>query len=222
MPFTKTTHLSDAEKAWDLLIAQTGMTIECSDPKPHVTPAEKPNPTMPANWIAVEFDVTLRCGTASASIPYRMGTGHVDFRVAAQKVGQYPTLYTNEPGSAMTKEKAKRVLFSTDEQHALNTLAEKPLATLRNATVHAAVAAKCAKLTGLTPTARDVLSSMFLDARDAFFDGCTFEDWCGNTGYDTDSRKAEKLFNACRDTGAMLVRLLGRDVCEQFLALEGL
>ena len=197
--------LSDTELAWDALIAEAGVTIECSDPMPHIEPSDKPDPTMPKNWIAVAFDVTLGCGGAVAVTPYRMGTGHVDFKKAR---GQ---------GSFHRK-----LVLSVDEEHALNTLVEKPHATLRNATTHAAVAAKCAKVLKLAPTARDVLHSLFSDARDAFFDGCTFDDWCGNTGYDTDSRKAEKLFNACRDTGAMLVRLLGRDVCNQFLALEGL
>ena len=43
------------------------------------------------------------------------------------------------------------------------------------------------------PTALDVLYSFIAD----LVNGESFEDWCGNLGYDTDSRKAEKVYLAC-------------------------
>lgn len=42
----------------------------------------------------------------------------------------------------------------------------------------------------------------------------TFESWCGNFDYDTDSRQAEKSFNQCRDTLPRVRRLLGKDFDE--------
>lgn len=39
----------------------------------------------------------------------------------------------------------------------------------------------------------------------------TFEDWCSNYGYDSDSRKAEKTYRACVETAQQLVRLFGFD-----------
>lgn len=39
--------------------------------------------------------------------------------------------------------------------------------------------------------------------------GGSFEDFCGEYGYDTDSRRAESAYNACRDTAAAMRRMLG-------------
>ena len=38
-----------------------------------------------------------------------------------------------------------------------------------------------------------------------------FEDWCGDYGYDVDSRKAERTFKACEKVARNLRRLLGDD-----------
>lgn len=43
------------------------------------------------------------------------------------------------------------------------------------------------------PTVHDVLYCLAADVPE---DGATFEDWASNYGYDTDSRKAERLFRA--------------------------
>jgi hypothetical protein len=37
----------------------------------------------------------------------------------------------------------------------------------------------------------------------------SFEDWCAELGYDTDSRKAERTFEACKRQSSQLRRLLG-------------
>ena len=58
------------------------------------------------------------------------------------------------------------------------------------------------------PTAADALSSIILDAN------CgeqTFEDFCSEFGYDSDSRKAEKTWKACAKTAPKVRRLLGDD-----------
>jgi hypothetical protein len=55
------------------------------------------------------------------------------------------------------------------------------------------------------PTLAGVMSSILMDGS-AFFDGQTFEDWCGNYGYETDSRKAEALFRTCDDIGRKIAR----------------
>lgn len=56
------------------------------------------------------------------------------------------------------------------------------------------------------PTLDGVLFCLFSDAGSVRH-GQTFEDFVGDFGLDTDSRTAEKWFNACRDTWAALVRL---------------
>lgn len=58
------------------------------------------------------------------------------------------------------------------------------------------------------PALLDVLYSLVSDS-DA--DENSFEDWCSNYGYDTDSRWAEATYNACREIGTKLRRMLGAD-----------
>jgi hypothetical protein len=58
------------------------------------------------------------------------------------------------------------------------------------------------------PPLLDVLYSLVMDS-DA--DDYTFEEWCDSYGYDTDSRKAESTYNACREIGTKLRRMLGAD-----------
>ena len=60
----------------------------------------------------------------------------------------------------------------------------------------------------ILPDSLDVIHSLLIDAEAFEYD---FEEWCGNFGYDTDSRKAESMFNQCRDIGTKLVRAIGTD-----------
>jgi hypothetical protein len=56
------------------------------------------------------------------------------------------------------------------------------------------------------PTIGTVLSCLRSDAS-AY--NLSFEEWCAEYGYDDDSRRAERTYNACRDTAADLENLLG-------------
>lgn len=58
------------------------------------------------------------------------------------------------------------------------------------------------------PTAADVLSSLAMDASSADQD---FESWCGDYGYDTDSRKAERTYKAVQAATTKLRRFIGSD-----------
>ena len=58
------------------------------------------------------------------------------------------------------------------------------------------------------PTAEDVLQSLLSDASSA---DESFEDWCGEYGYDTDSRKAERTYDQVREHTAKLRAFLGDD-----------
>ena len=63
------------------------------------------------------------------------------------------------------------------------------------------------------PDAEGCLESLLLDAGSAVQ---SFEEWCGDFGYDTDSRKAESIWKSCRKTCENMQRLLGDDY-ETFL-----
>lgn len=58
------------------------------------------------------------------------------------------------------------------------------------------------------PTAKDVLESLALDASSGEND---FEEFCKEFGYDEDSRRALRIWKACRSMSVRLKRFLGND-----------
>ena len=66
---------------------------------------------------------------------------------------------------------------------------------------------------GKEPRVADVLNSLLLDSSALDMD---FEDFCGNFGYNTDSRKAEKIYKDCLKSGRKLQSFLGDDF-EEFI-----
>jgi hypothetical protein len=54
------------------------------------------------------------------------------------------------------------------------------------------------------PHIADVLHSIILDSSAA---GQSFESWCDEFGYDTDSRKAEDIYRACQENADKLARI---------------
>jgi hypothetical protein len=61
---------------------------------------------------------------------------------------------------------------------------------------------------GRHPSLPDVLSSVVDDAVSA---DQTFDDWCADYGYDTDSRRAHATWEACGRIRRKLIRLVGDD-----------
>jgi len=62
----------------------------------------------------------------------------------------------------------------------------------------------------------DVVSSLLMDAQAGEE---SFEDFCGNFGYDVDSRKAERIYHACQRAGRKVRRVFGDDFA-RFAAAE--
>ena len=58
------------------------------------------------------------------------------------------------------------------------------------------------------PTPGDVLSSLLLDASSAE-NARDFEDFCAEFGYDTDSRRAERIYRACEAMAPKVRAFLG-------------
>lgn len=58
------------------------------------------------------------------------------------------------------------------------------------------------------PEAEDVLDCLAMDAA-GIENARSFEDWCGDYGYDTDSRRAEKTFKACQKAAEKLEKFMG-------------
>lgn len=64
------------------------------------------------------------------------------------------------------------------------------------------------------PTAYDLLSCL------QQHDPGTFEDFCSEYGYDTDSRKAEKTYNACREQYLGLAALYNNEEMQQLQEID--
>jgi hypothetical protein len=67
------------------------------------------------------------------------------------------------------------------------------------------------------PTLADVLSSLLLDSSAL---GASFEEWADNYGFDKDSRAAEKIYNASRESSYRLFRALGGSLVDKLIGLE--
>jgi hypothetical protein len=67
------------------------------------------------------------------------------------------------------------------------------------------------------PRLRDVVSSLAIDAR--ALDYQSFEDWAGDFGLDTDSRKAESMYRECLRCGVALRAGLGSQNFDRLLEL---
>jgi len=69
---------------------------------------------------------------------------------------------------------------------------------------------------GKEPELDGVLSCLASDAS-GYENARTFEEFCGEYGYETDSRKAERIYRACGRAAAALKRLLGDVQYERLL-----
>ena len=66
---------------------------------------------------------------------------------------------------------------------------------------------------GKEPTVEDVLDCLFSDAC-TIDNARSFEEWCSELGYDTDSRRAETIYKATGKSTEKLKHLLGDDFIE--------
>jgi hypothetical protein len=66
------------------------------------------------------------------------------------------------------------------------------------------------------PTAADVLDCLAMDAADVENEA-DFENWCSSVGYDTDSRRAERIYNTVKEQAAHLKVFLGPDAYQTLL-----
>lgn len=67
------------------------------------------------------------------------------------------------------------------------------------------------------PLLRDILYSLISDSD--VIDYAGFEDWAGNFGYETDSRKAEETYKACMDIALKLRALIGEKAMSELRVL---
>lgn len=70
--------------------------------------------------------------------------------------------------------------------------------------------------TPVAPHPADVLHSLILDSSAV---GQSFESWCDEYGYDSDSRKAEATYRECQQNADKLARVLGRPLIAELSTL---
>lgn len=70
---------------------------------------------------------------------------------------------------------------------------------------------------GKAPEAADVLDCLASDGTTE-----TFEDWCADFGYDSDSRKAHRTYTLCKRQDARLWKFLGEALYTQLQTAERL
>jgi hypothetical protein len=65
------------------------------------------------------------------------------------------------------------------------------------------------------PTIEEILDSLAMDVFNLDITG--FEEWATEYGYDTDSRKAEKIYKACERASKALRKFLGDDAIDELI-----
>jgi hypothetical protein len=69
----------------------------------------------------------------------------------------------------------------------------------------------------VAPVLADVISSIVMDAGSA---EDTFEDWCDNLGFDSDSRKALETYMKCQEARSKFLKVFGSEFLEEVRYLE--
>lgn len=70
-----------------------------------------------------------------------------------------------------------------------------------------------------TPNRDECLQSLAMDARGAN-DAGSFEEWARDLGYDEDSRKAERIYQTCKEIHSELSLLFGEKLLEELFECE--
>lgn len=152
--------------------------------------------TVKDSWPSIGYTLELSYqGRRVWTGDYSLGVGYVQIPKAGKHEQEYRQF--------------ARLDLDREEESMLITLQRNPHPTWKNPAtalpIQAAVCAKLAKAQKVKPILADVLHSLMLDGG-PHFNHENFEDWCGNFGYDSDSRKAEATYNICRETGRALAQ----------------
>ena len=87
--------------------------------------------------------------------------------------------------------------------------------SLQRSTTMDVVFSKGSAHNGEPPTLAEVLDCLASDA--SSFAGADFEDWCAELGFDTDSRRAERIYKATERQSDDLLELLGNEAYADLL-----
>ncbi len=143
---------------------------------------KKDSPT-DKGWPCVHYEVTLsRNGCEIWSGPYYIGIGNI--RPISARA---PSTLTSTEASLYDawKKAPHRDYLLKDEL--------------------ASMVGKVAAQVRYTPSISDIMHNLLMSGS-AYFEAQTLEEWCSELGYNQDSRKDEKTFQECQETGRKLSR----------------
>lgn len=188
--------------------AALGIVATFSTPAPGVTPAEKLSPgsfNKPQPWAHVAFTVmfTRPPRTAAISREYKIGTGLAPWK------------------DPKVRSAARLTFAGPFSRNAAQYVAERECGIRGGSRyrpeIEAEAAAIACRVAKWTPNAAEIFAGICRDGRDTR--DVSFEDWAPEFGYDPDSRKAEKVYNACRQCWADALRLVSAADAEEFAEL---
>ena len=102
--------------------------------------------------------------------------------------------------------------MDTDPRHPMTHYKVRLRAGRRSMTLHFSMGMAHTR----EPEVADVLDCLASDSA-SFENARSFEDWCSDYGYDTDSRKAERTYRAIQRQAGKLQRVLGEDAYQALL-----
>lgn len=175
------------------------------------------------SWVHFQWQCTLVRHPQQMTIDYKSGTAHMMARKGKElvKLGSGVWFNVDDKGiylrvtSRITGKVAKYYDFMESITDATIIV---PHAESRNLPAQYPHLDKCI-IVPTAPTLSNVLLSLILDAR-GVYPISKFEDWCEEYEYDSDSRRAERVFSLCQSQTADLLRLLGREELEKLLDME--
>ena len=145
------------------------------------------------DWPHVAFTLIFQGNRAQFSTPYKMGVGL--FEIPKR-------IYPNMTGNM---------------ENMLNSIRNKPHAQYKDKQLWADTIAEVARRTKQGPKPAEVLATCCADGIEAHEQ--SYEDWAGTFGYDTDSRKAEKIYSECREQYFKVIAIIGKDNAEKLAEL---
>ena len=136
---------------------------------------------------SLNWKVTLSSGKKEITFDYSKGVGHLPYPQTNFGLNGYQKRMINEAIDSAVETGIARKL----------TVVDKDVKFLPgNATFP-------------NPTLQEVLHSLCLDSDVRHY--LTFEQWAAEFGYDTDSRKGEKVYDECRKQTADFMQLIGSE-----------
>ena len=139
--------------------------------------------------LSLNWKIALRGNNHAFSTDYSKGIGHLGY----QWLNSF-----HQIKSLRDAEKANSLIFDAVEKgvaYNVNTVTQFNSDFLRQ------------KKEFPNPTVKEVLESLSLDA--SVVEYPTFESWAGDMGYDSNSRKDEKVYNACKEIAADFIKVVG-------------